>query len=135
MASNTNLIISFIFIFFCTSFILVKSKPEEPGCLLPRNFTGFWMNTAHTEADVEINETHIIETAYPDEGRYRKTIYVCKEQKDSRYLMARLNIDGWWVELDESIIRSGGNLADKQPRCMKGWKALRRIKILKHEST
>ncbi|KAG0726840.1 hypothetical protein GWK47_035780 [Chionoecetes opilio] len=49
----------------------------------------------HTEADVMINQTHIIETTYPDIGRYRRTIYVCREQRDNRYMMARLNIDGW----------------------------------------
>ena len=67
----------------------------KAGCLLPQNFSGEWVNTAHTEADVMINQTHIIETVYPDEGRKRKTIYVCQEQRDNRYLMARLNIDGW----------------------------------------
>ena len=67
----------------------------EPGCLLPENFTGLWINTAHTEAEVEINATHIIEIQKPSIGRYRKTIYVCKEQRDKRYMMARLNIDGW----------------------------------------
>ena len=73
----------------------MKQQIVKPGCLLPQNFSGEWINTAHTEADVVINQTHIIETTYPDVGRQRKTIYVCREQRDSRYLMARLNIDGW----------------------------------------
>lgn len=72
----------------------VKQETVTPGCLLPKNFTGDWVNTAHTEADVFINQTHIIETTYPDVGRFRRTIYVCREQRDNRYLMARLNIDG-----------------------------------------
>lgn len=72
----------------------VKQETVTPGCLLPKNFTGEWVNTAHTEADVMINQTHIIETTYPDIGRYRRTIYVCREQRDNRYMMARLNIDG-----------------------------------------
>ncbi|KAK3851123.1 hypothetical protein Pcinc_017136 [Petrolisthes cinctipes] len=72
----------------------VKQETVNPGCLLPKNFSGDWMNTAHMEADVFINQTHIIETTYPDEGRYRRTIYVCREQRDNRYMMARLNIDG-----------------------------------------
>lgn len=50
----------------------------EPGCRLPQNFSGSWINTANIDADVVINETHIIETHYPDEGRFRRTIYVCR---------------------------------------------------------
>ena len=29
-------------------------------------------------------------------NRWRKAIYICKEARDSRYMMARLTIDGWW---------------------------------------
>ncbi|RXG52715.1 hypothetical protein Avbf_15531 [Armadillidium vulgare] len=83
----------------------VKSKPVEPGCLLPQNFTGKWINTAHTEADITINETHITEIAYPDLGRFRKTIYVCKEQRNNLYMMARLNIDGWRWKYDLFLAR------------------------------
>nr|CAD7266776.1 unnamed protein product [Timema shepardi] len=64
---------------------------------MPQNFSGDWINTANIDADIVINETHIIETWYPDEGRYRKTIYVCREQRDTRYMMARLTVDGWFV--------------------------------------
>lgn len=76
---------------FCIS---VKAEVVEPGCRLPQNFSGDWINTANLDADVFINETHIIETWYPDEGRYRRTIYVCRETRDSRYMMARLTVDG-----------------------------------------
>lgn len=48
------------------------------------------------DADVFINETHVIETWYPDEARFRRTIYVCREQRGSRYMMARLTVDGWY---------------------------------------
>ncbi|KAK4875985.1 hypothetical protein RN001_012407 [Aquatica leii] len=72
----------------------VKSEIVEPGCRLPQNFSGDWINTANIDADIFINETHIIETWYPDEGRYRRTIYVCREQRDSRVMMARLTVDG-----------------------------------------
>lgn len=72
----------------------VKAEVVEPGCRLPQNFSGDWINTANIDADVFINETHIIETWYPDEGRYRRTIYVCREQRDSRVMMARLTVDG-----------------------------------------
>ncbi|XP_065201413.1 uncharacterized protein LOC135832217 [Planococcus citri] len=72
----------------------VKAEVVEPGCRLPQNFTGEWVNTANIDADVSINETHIVETWYPDAGRYRKTIYVCQEQRDTRFMMARLTVDG-----------------------------------------
>ena len=91
----------------------VRSLTVEPGCLLPENFTGVatswfliiiqsvageWVNTANIDADVKINSTHIIEKWNPDVGRWRKVIYICVEQRDSRYMMARLTVDGWWVE-------------------------------------
>ncbi|XP_066253204.1 uncharacterized protein [Euwallacea similis] len=72
----------------------VKAEVVEPGCRLPQNFSGEWINTANIDADVFINETHIIETYYPDEGRYRRTVYVCKEQRDTRVMMSRLTVDG-----------------------------------------
>ncbi|KAH0953590.1 hypothetical protein HN011_012544 [Eciton burchellii] len=72
----------------------VKAEIVEPGCHLPEDMSGNWINTANIDADIFINKTHIIETWYPDEGRYRRTIYVCREQKDSRVMMARLTVDG-----------------------------------------
>ncbi|KAF4517541.1 hypothetical protein B566_EDAN005104 [Ephemera danica] len=72
----------------------VKAEVVAPGCRLPQNFSGDWVNTANLDADVFINETHIIETWYPDEGRYRQTVYVCREQRGTRYMMARLTVDG-----------------------------------------
>lgn len=73
----------------------VRSQLVEPTCLLPENFTGEWINTANIDADVFVNSTHIVETWHPDVSRWRKAVYVCKEQRDSRYMMARLTIDGW----------------------------------------
>ena len=73
----------------------VRPTIVEPGCLLPENFTGEWINTANIDANVVINSTHIIETWNPDVGRWRKAIYICVEQRDSRYMMARLTVDGW----------------------------------------
>ncbi|CAH1984072.1 unnamed protein product [Acanthoscelides obtectus] len=78
----------------CRSSLEVKSEIVQPGCRLPQNFSGEWINTANIDADIFINETHIIETWYPDEGRYRKTIYVCREQRATRFMMARLTVDG-----------------------------------------
>lgn len=75
----------------------MKSEVVQPGCRLPQNFSGEWINTANIDADVVINETHIIETSYPDEGRYRRTIYICQEQRDTRVMFARLTVEGWLV--------------------------------------
>ena len=75
----------------------VRSKTVEPGCHLPENYTGAWINTANIDADVTINSTHIVETWHPDVSRWRKAVYICMEQRDSRYMMARLTIDGWYV--------------------------------------
>ncbi|TRY74582.1 hypothetical protein TCAL_04595 [Tigriopus californicus] len=76
----------------------VRSQTVEPGCLLPENFTGEWINTANIDADVWINSTHIVETWHPDVSRWRKAIYICMEQRDSRFMMARLTIDGCQVD-------------------------------------
>lgn len=72
----------------------VKAEVVEPGCRLPQNFSGEWVNTANIDADVVMNETHIIETYYPDKARYRRSIYICREQRDNRIMMARLTVDG-----------------------------------------
>ncbi|XP_049789762.1 uncharacterized protein LOC126195273 [Schistocerca nitens] len=72
----------------------VKSEAVVPGCTLPQNFSGEWINTANIDADIFINETHIMETWYPDEGRFRRTIYVCHQHRGTRYMMARLTVDG-----------------------------------------
>jgi len=76
----------------------VRPLTVEPGCLLPENFTGEWINTANIDANVIINSTHIIEKWNPDVGRWRKVIYICVEQRDTRYLMARLAVDGCQVD-------------------------------------
>nr|CAG4641555.1 EOG090X03AK [Eurycercus lamellatus] len=72
----------------------VKSETVTPGCNLPLNFSGNWINTANIDADVYINQTHIVETWHPDIGRSRKTVYICKESRDTRILLTRLNVDG-----------------------------------------
>ncbi|OAD53054.1 hypothetical protein WN48_10856 [Eufriesea mexicana] len=72
----------------------VKAEVIEAGCRLPEDMSGQWINTANIDADIFINETHIIETWYPDEGRYRRTIYVCRESRETRVMMARLTVDG-----------------------------------------
>ena len=47
----------------------VRSKVVTPGCLLPENFTGDWINTANIDADVFINSTHVVEEWHPDVSR------------------------------------------------------------------
>ena len=76
----------------------VRSRSVVPGCLLPENFTGEWINTANIDANVVINSTHMVETWHPDVSRWRKAVYVCMEQRDTRYMMARLTIDGCQVD-------------------------------------
>jgi hypothetical protein len=39
-----------------------------------------------------------VELWHPDVSRWRKAIYICKEARDSRYMMARLTIDGCQVD-------------------------------------
>ena len=73
--------------------LTVRQVTVEP--VLPENFTGAWVNTVNIDADVVMNSTHIVETWHPDVGRWRKAIYICKQQRDSRYMMARLTVDGW----------------------------------------
>ncbi len=76
----------------------VQSPRVEPSCHLPENFTGHWINTANIDADVDINSTHIVEVWHPDVSRWRKAVYICMEHRDSRYMMARLTIDGCQVD-------------------------------------
>lgn len=73
-----NFLLKFKFWTRINQFSSHQAEVVEPGCRLPQNFSGDWINTANIDADVFINETHIIETWYPDEGRYRRTIYVCR---------------------------------------------------------
>ncbi|XP_043477795.1 uncharacterized protein LOC122508478 [Leptopilina heterotoma] len=72
----------------------VKAEVVEPGCRLPQNMTGRWINTANIDANVVINETHIMETWNPDQSRSRDVTYVCQEQRGTRVMMARLTVDG-----------------------------------------
>ncbi|GAB6031676.1 hypothetical protein CHUAL_009430 [Chamberlinius hualienensis] len=72
----------------------VKAEIVTPGCNFPQNFTGKWINTAKLDAEVIINSTHIIETWWPDQHRFRRHVYVCLEQRDSRFMLARLGVDG-----------------------------------------
>lgn len=81
----------------------MKSETVTPGCNLPQNFSGHWINTANIDAEVYINQTHIVETWHPDVGRSRRTVYICKESRDSRILLTRLNVDGWYV-IDPTLV-------------------------------
>ena len=59
----------------------IRRVTVEPGCLLPENFTGNWVNTANIDADVVINSTHIVETWHPDVGRWRKERFISRQKK------------------------------------------------------
>lgn len=73
----------------------IKAEVVTPKCTLPHQFTGLWINTANFDAEVTINATHMVERWNPDSGRVKKEIYVCQERKDTRYVMARLGVNGW----------------------------------------
>lgn len=72
----------------------VKAESVPPKCLLPDNFTGIWINTANFDAEVTINATHMVEKWNPDTGRVKQEIFVCQERRDTRFVMARLGING-----------------------------------------
>ncbi|CAG0890090.1 unnamed protein product, partial [Cyprideis torosa] len=72
----------------------VKSEVVDPGCTFPSNFTGNWINTANVDAKVVINATHIVERVYPDVGRWLETVYVCRERRGTRFMLARLGTYG-----------------------------------------
>ena len=89
-----------VYSLFNVCVVTVKSETVTPGCNLPLNFSGHWINTANIDADVYINQTHIVETWHPDVGRSRRTVYICKESRDTRILLTRLNVDGWYRSID-----------------------------------
>lgn len=72
----------------------VKAEDVPAKCHLPNNFTGVWVNTANFDSEVQINSTHMVEKWQPDTGRTKQEIFVCQEQRGSRYVMARLGING-----------------------------------------
>lgn len=74
-----------------------KAELSEPSCRLPQSFSGDWANAANIDADLFINETHLIEKYNPNKDHYRRTTYVCKKQRDSRIMVERLAVDGWYV--------------------------------------
>lgn len=94
-------------LFFSHTLTTVKHSPEllrikpikadmgEPGCRLPNDFSGYWANAAKIDADLLINETHLIETFNQGKDRSHRSTYVCKEQRDSRFMMAHMANDGW----------------------------------------
>lgn len=75
--------------------IPVEAEIVPPKCSLPDNYTGVWINTANFDAEVTINITHMIEKWNPDTGRVKQEMYVCQEKRGSRFVMARLGINGW----------------------------------------
>jgi len=72
----------------------VKTEVVPAKCTLPQNFTGVWINTANFDAEVTINSTYMVEKWKPDTGRVKQEIYVCQERRGTRFVMARLGING-----------------------------------------
>lgn len=72
----------------------VKTEAVPPKCKLPDNYKGVWINTANFDAEVIINETHIVERWKPDQGREKEQVYICHERRDSRFVLTRLGING-----------------------------------------
>lgn len=73
----------------------IKADLGEPGCRLPKDFSGYWANAAKIDADLLINDTHLIETYNQGKDRYHRDTYVCKEQSGSRIMIAHMTVDGW----------------------------------------
>lgn len=75
--------------------IPVKTETVPAKCTLPANFTGEWVNTANFDAMMQINSTMMVEKWRPDTGRIKQETFVCQEQRGTRFVMARLGVNGW----------------------------------------
>lgn len=72
----------------------IKDDTVAAKCTLPQNMTGVWINTANFDAEVTIDSTKMIERWKPDTGRIKQETYVCIENRGSRFVMARLGVNG-----------------------------------------
>lgn len=72
----------------------IKDDTVAPKCTLPQNMTGIWINTANFDAEVTIDSTKMVERWKPDTGRIKQETYVCIENRGSRFVMARLGVNG-----------------------------------------
>jgi len=72
----------------------IKDENVTPKCTLPQNMTGVWINTANFDAEVTIDSTKMVERWKPDTGRIMQETYVCIENRGSRFVMARLGVNG-----------------------------------------
>ncbi|XP_057672335.1 uncharacterized protein LOC130903943 isoform X2 [Diorhabda carinulata] len=71
----------------------VKLNPSKPVCHLSKNFVGEWVDSANVDANIVINETHIIESNIIG-GKLTKTIYICKELRLNTAMMTKLSTQG-----------------------------------------
>ncbi|CAH8614613.1 unnamed protein product [Heterobilharzia americana] len=60
----------------------------QPGCKLPTNFSGHWFYPSEYQTSVDINATHIYMKRKQANFLYDHIYFVCKQQQESRYLMA-----------------------------------------------
>ncbi|KAG9510265.1 Sorting nexin-14 [Fragariocoptes setiger] len=72
----------------------IKDDTVTPKCTLPQNMTGVWIDTANFDAEVTIDSTKMVERWQPDTGRVKQETYACLENRGSRYVMARLGVNG-----------------------------------------
>lgn len=72
----------------------VKAETIVPRCTLPESMRGDWINTANLDAQVKINSTHMEERWKPDTTTVKEEVYVCYEKRGTRYVMARVGING-----------------------------------------
>ena len=78
---------------FCL--VLYGSQLVEPGCNLPRNFTGTWFTTGEFDTDVVMNATHIYFKTKIDQFTFRESYFTCQQNYGSRYLMTAVTVGKW----------------------------------------
>ena len=75
--------------------VVYGNQLVEPGCNLPRNFTGTWFTAGEFDTNVVINATHIYYKTKLDQFTYRETYFTCQQNRDSRFLMTAVTVGKW----------------------------------------
>ncbi|CAG9831489.1 unnamed protein product [Diabrotica balteata] len=71
----------------------IKQNSIEAGCKLPQIISGDWIDSVNIDAKIFINQTHIAETDTIN-GKIMTTDYICQEQRDNIFVMARYSVTG-----------------------------------------
>ena len=82
---------------FAWILVVYGSQLVEPGCNLPRNFTGTWFTTGEFDTDVVMNATHIYFKTKIDQFTFRESYFTCQQNYGSRYLMSAVTVGKWCV--------------------------------------